>query len=75
MLINTTDVVDGALVSAIAATGRTLAGSASSLRSRRSAADLDIARWFDHLPPRRGRSSGPMLKDWAEGKVNFTAPA
>jgi len=47
MLINTTDVVDGALVSAIAATGRMLAGSASSLRSRRSAADLDIARWFD----------------------------
>jgi hypothetical protein len=47
MLINTTDVVDGTLVSAIAATGRMLAGSASGLGSGRSAADLDIARWFD----------------------------
>jgi hypothetical protein len=47
MLINPGDIIDGALVSAIAATGRMLVGQASSLRSHRSAADMDIARWFD----------------------------
>lgn len=47
MLINITDIIDGTLVNAIAATGRMLAGSASDGRSRRSADDLDIARWFE----------------------------
>ena len=41
------DIVNGLLVNAISATGRMIVGSVSSIRSRRSAADLNIARWFD----------------------------
>ncbi len=41
------DIVHGVLTNAISATARMLVGSASSVRLRRSAADLDIARWFD----------------------------
>src|SRR5689334_15286928 len=60
MLINVADVVDGTLVSAITATGRILIGSASGLRARRSAADLDIARWFDTY---RLTGDGPPLQE------------
>jgi hypothetical protein len=38
------EIVNGVLVNAISATGRMLVGSALGMRSRRSAADLDIAR-------------------------------
>jgi NACHT domain len=41
------EIVNGVLVNVISATGRMIVGSASSIRSRRSTADLDIARWFD----------------------------
>jgi hypothetical protein len=41
------EIVNGVLVNAISATGRMLVGPALGMRSRRSAADLDIARWFD----------------------------
>lgn len=47
MAIIPSEIVNGVLVSVISATGRMLVGSASGLRSRRAAADLDIARWFD----------------------------
>jgi hypothetical protein len=41
------EIVNGVLVNAISATGRMLVGPALGMRSRRSAADLDIASWFD----------------------------
>jgi hypothetical protein len=47
ILINITEIIDGTLVNAIAATGRMLASSASDAHSRRSGDDLDIARWFE----------------------------
>jgi hypothetical protein len=47
MLIVPPEVVTGLLVNAVSATGRILAGSASGHTSRRTAADLDIARWLD----------------------------
>ncbi len=50
----------GLLVNAISGTGRILAGSASSLRRRRGAADLDIARWFDSAAI---TGNGPALPD------------
>jgi hypothetical protein len=47
MLINITDVIDGALVNAIAVAGRRIIMAAGGLRGRRLAADLSAARWFD----------------------------
>ena len=47
MAIISSEIVNGLLVNAISAVGRMLVGSASSLRLRRVATDLDIARWFD----------------------------
>lgn len=41
------EVVNGVLVNAISGVGRILVGSVSGPRSRRTATDLDIARWFD----------------------------
>jgi len=41
------DILHGLLVNAISATGRMIVGSASNMRSHRSADELDIARWFD----------------------------
>jgi NACHT domain len=48
VLINITDIVDGALVNAIALTGRQAAREAATgLRDRRLASDLNAARWFE----------------------------
>jgi len=47
MLINIVDVVDGALVNAIALTGRRVSVAVDGLRDRRRATDLTAARWFD----------------------------
>jgi NACHT domain len=46
MLINITDVIDGALVNAIALAGRRISTSAGGLRRRR-ADDVSTARWFE----------------------------
>src|SRR6266513_2780809 len=47
MLINIGDVVDGALVSAIAVAGRRISVAVDGLRGRRRANDLTAARWFE----------------------------
>jgi hypothetical protein len=47
MLINIGDVVDGALVNAIALAGRRISVAVDGLRGRRRATDLTVARWFD----------------------------
>ncbi len=47
MLINIVDVVDGALVNAIALTGRRVSVAVDGLRRRRRAADLTAPRWFE----------------------------
>ena len=47
MLINIGDVVDGALVNAIALVGRRAIMAAGSLRGRRQAGDVYAARWFE----------------------------
>src|SRR5690242_1588410 len=47
MLINITDIVDGALVNAIAVVGRRLSTAVDGVYGRRSASDLMIARWFE----------------------------
>jgi hypothetical protein len=47
MLINVGDVVDGALVNAIALAGRRIAMAVGRYRGRRRAADLSAARWFE----------------------------
>ena len=47
MLIDIGEVVDGALVSAIALAGRRISAAAGALRGRRRADDVAIARWFD----------------------------
>jgi hypothetical protein len=47
MLINFTDVVDGALVNAIALAGRRISLEAGRMRGRRRAEDLSVARWFE----------------------------
>ena len=47
MLINIVDVVDGALVNAIALTGRRVSVAVDGLPGRRRATDLTAARWFD----------------------------
>ena len=47
MLINVTDVVDGALVNAIALAGRRISKAAVGLHGRRRADDVSIARWFE----------------------------
>ena len=48
MLINIVDVVDGALVNAIALTGRRVSVAVDGLRGRRRATDLTAARWILH---------------------------
>ncbi len=47
MLINIGDVVDGALVSAIAVAGRRISVAVDGLRGRRRLNDLTAARWFE----------------------------
>ena len=47
MLINVVDVVDGALVNAIALAGRRIAIGVGGYRGRRRTADLSTARWFE----------------------------
>jgi NACHT domain len=47
LIINITDVIDGALVNAIALAGRRISMAAGGLRSRRRADDVSAARWFD----------------------------
>jgi len=47
MLINIGDVVDGALVSAIAVAGRRVSVAVDGLRGRRRLNDLTAARWFE----------------------------
>ena len=47
MLINIGDVVDGALVNAIALAGRRIAIAVGGLRGRRRADDVSVARWFE----------------------------
>jgi hypothetical protein len=47
MLINIGDVIDGALVNAIALAGRRLSMTAGGLRRLRRARDLSVARWFE----------------------------
>ncbi len=47
LIINITDVVDGALVNAIALTGRRISMAAGGLRDRRRASDVSAARWFE----------------------------
>jgi hypothetical protein len=47
MLINVGDVIDGALVNAIALTGRRISVAVDGLRGRRRADDLSVARWFE----------------------------
>lgn len=47
MLINIGDVVDGALVNAIALAGRRISMAAGGLRGRRRADDVSAARWFE----------------------------
>jgi hypothetical protein len=47
MLINITEIVDGALINAIALTGRRVSVAVGSLRGRRKASDLTTARWFE----------------------------
>ena len=47
MLINIADVVDGALVSAIAVAGRRISVAVDGLRGRRRVSDLSAARWFE----------------------------
>lgn len=47
MLINTGDIVDGALVNAIALAGRRISIAAGGLRGRRRADDVSAARWFE----------------------------
>jgi hypothetical protein len=46
MLINIGDVVDGALVNAIALTGGRVSAAIQGYRGRRRAEDLSVARWF-----------------------------
>jgi hypothetical protein len=47
MLINIGEVIDGALVNAIAVTGRRISVAAEGHRGRRRADDLSVARWFE----------------------------
>jgi NACHT domain len=47
VLINIGDVVDGALVNAIALAGRRISMTIGGLRGRRRADDLSVARWFE----------------------------
>jgi NACHT domain len=47
MLINIGDVVDGALVNAIALAGRRISVAVDGMRGRRRASDLTAARWFE----------------------------
>jgi hypothetical protein len=47
MLINIVDIVDGALVNAIALTGRRVSVAVDGLGGRRRASDLTAARWFE----------------------------
>jgi hypothetical protein len=47
MLINLGDVIDGALVNAIALAGRKLSMAVGGLRGRRRADDASVARWFE----------------------------
>jgi hypothetical protein len=47
MLINIADIVDGALVNAIALTGRRVSVAVDGLHGRRGASDLTTARWFE----------------------------
>jgi NACHT domain len=47
MLINIGDVIDGALVNAIALAGRRISMAAGGLRGRRRADGVSAARWFD----------------------------
>src|SRR5271170_7482428 len=47
MLINIGDVVDGALVNAIALAGRRISMAAGGRRGRRRADDISAARWFE----------------------------
>ena len=47
LIINITDVIDGALVNAIALAGRRISTAAGGLRGRRRADDVSAARWFD----------------------------
>jgi hypothetical protein len=47
LIINIGDVIDGALVNAIALAGRRISMTAGGLRGRRRADDVSAARWFD----------------------------
>ena len=60
MLINIVDVADGALVNAIALTGRRVGVAVDGLRGRRRAADLTAARWLETY---RLTSETPDLPD------------
>ena len=60
MLINIVDVADGALVNAIALTGRQVSMAVDGLRGRRRASDLTAARWFETY---RLTSEAPDLPD------------
>jgi hypothetical protein len=47
MLISIGEIVDGALINAIALTGRRISVAVSGLHGRRRAEDLSVARWFE----------------------------
>jgi len=60
MLVNIGDVVDGALVSAIAVAGRRISVAVDGLRGRRRLNDLTAARWFETY---RMTSEAPALPE------------
>jgi hypothetical protein len=63
MLINIEDVVDGALVNAIALAGRRISMAAGGLRGRRRADDIAAARWFETYSLTGIRPDLPGLSD------------
>ena len=64
VLINIVDVVDGALVNAIALAGRRVSVAVGGMRGRRRANDLTAARWFETY---RLTSEAPDLPELPPG--------
>ena len=70
MLINLSDVVDGALVNAIALAGRRISVAVDGLRGRRRADDLTAARWFEtYSLTTEHRPASACPRHWRSGSA------